>query len=139
MATIAPFISGMGETVSLYRRQFDTPRDPTTGWPPVIWGEGDFDPDDYDCDDFVCEVAVEIDVMIKPMGIRIRDTPEGRIFENRARLYTATVLSNRDRISYDGYIWEVEDVQYNHLLLGESGYYHCTIIQLEEPSAEGYP
>ena len=68
--------------------------------------------------------------MIRELSTIVRDTPEGRIEEQRGRMYTASTVAMRDQIIYAGYYWEIEDVQFPHLLLGGVGYYDCAIIRL---------
>lgn len=129
MATIPAFISGMGEDAVYYRRDLDLlSRDAETGWPDVAWvADGDFFCPDFDCGDFVCSC---IRVMVRGVNTVVRDTPEGRVTEQRARLYTATEMGTRDRVFYNGYLWEVEDVQFKHVLLTGLGYYDCTLVSL---------
>lgn len=112
MATIVPFIIGMGESTTLRSRQLGA-RDAETGWPAVTWNTS------------------TIDVMVRKLGQTVRDTPAGRVTETRARLYTGSTVQLRDQVIYDGYYWEVEDVEFRHLLLGATGYYDCTIIRLQ--------
>jgi len=76
--------------------------------------------------------TLPIKVMVKPLMALVRDTPQGRIVESRARLYTATAVALRDRLIYGGELWEVEDVRFVHPLLGGLGYYHATIIRLDD-------
>lgn len=101
----------MGESVTLQTRVLGA-RNATTNWPAVTF------------------TTSTIKAMVRPMGQTPRDTPEGRIFENRARIYTYSAIVVKDRVTYNGLTWEVEDVQYKHPLLGVTGYYHATIIQL---------
>lgn len=101
----------MGESVTLQTRALGA-RDAITNWPAVTFTNS------------------TIKAMVRPIGQSVRDTPEGRIFENRARLYTYSAISVKDRVTYNGLTWEVEDVQYKHPLLGVAGYYHVTMIQL---------
>lgn len=131
MATIGPFIEALGETIYLFRRNLG-PRSAVTGWPSVSFGAGAFDPDDFDCDDFDCWADETIYGMVRELGTGIRDTPQGRVMEQRGRLFTTTAVDVRDRINYNGDVWEIEDVQFYHLLLGDLGYYDCSIIRLEE-------
>jgi hypothetical protein len=101
----------MGETVTWRDRQLGA-RDAETRWPAVTWATS------------------EIKVMVREMGTIVRDTPQGRITEQRGRMYTGTAVEMKDQIDYEGYWWEIEDVQFRHPLLGALGYYDCTLIRL---------
>lgn len=128
MATIGPFIEAMGEPAVLYSRVLGVPRDGESGWPPVTFvADGDFFCPDFDCGDFVCTC---IYIMVRELTTIVRDTPQGRITEQRARMYTITPVVIRDRITYTDHYWEIEDVQFTHLLLSAVGYYDCSIIRL---------
>ena len=113
MATILPFIAGMGESVTWRDRQLGI-RDAETRWPAVTWNPS------------------TIKVMVRELATIVRDTPEGRVNEQRGRMYTGTAVEERDQIIYNGYYWEIEDVQFEHVLLGVPGYYNCTIVRLDE-------
>lgn len=116
MATVGPFISALGEDAIHYSRTLGG-RDAETRWPVVGWN------------------TLPIKVMVKPLAALVRDTPQGRIVESRARLYTGTPVALRDRLIYAGEFWEVEDVRFVHPLLGGLGYYHATIIRLDNIAA----
>ena len=108
----------MGEDAIHYSRVLGG-RDPETRWPAVSFN------------------TLTIRVMVKPLMALVRDTPQGRIVESRARLYTGTPVALRDRLIYGGDLWEIEDVRFVHPLLGGLGYYHATIIRLDEPVPVG--
>ena len=112
MLTIPAFISAMGETVTLRSRQYGA-RDAETGWPAITFNTS------------------SIKVFIRELGTTVRDTPDGRITEQRARMYTVSEVEMRDQVIYDGYYWEIEDRQFVHILLTEVGYYDCVLIKLE--------
>ena len=129
MSTILPFIASMGENITYYSRTYGA-RDAETGWPEITYtAGGDYFCTDFDGDDFVLSPCIK--VMIREMSTIIRDTPAGRVEEQRARMYTGSEVAMRDRIEYVGYTWEIEDVQYKHILLGVPGYYDCAIVRLE--------
>lgn len=111
MATIGPFIAGMGETVTLRARNYGA-RDGETGWPAITFTES------------------SIKAFIRELGTTVRDAPSGRVVEQRARMFTTSVVSMRDQFTYVGYYWEVEDVEFSHMLLGDLGYYNCTLVRL---------
>ena len=102
----------MGETVTLHTRNYGA-RDGETGWSAITYTES------------------SIDVFIRELGTVVRDTPAGRITEQRARMFTLSEVEMRDQIVYAGFYWEVEDVQFIHNLLGETAYRDCTLIRLE--------
>ena len=106
------FIARMGETATLRSRVLGV-RDAETEWPLVTYNDS------------------TINVMVKKLGQTPRDTPAGRVVETRARLYTGSAIQMRDLIVYAGETWEVENVQYNHLLYGGTSYYDATIIKQE--------
>lgn len=103
----------MGESVTLRSRQYGA-RDGESGWPAITFNTS------------------TINIMVRELATIVRDTPEGRIEEQRGRMYTGSTVEMRDQIIYGGYYWEIEDVQFVHVLLGDVGYYDCTIIRLEE-------
>ena len=136
MSTIIPFINAMGENIAYYPRLYGA-RDAETGWPKITnITVGDFLCGDFDGDDFVLTpcVIIWIKAMIRELATIVRDTPEGRLEEQRGRMYTGTAVEMRDRIEYVGYLWEIEDVQFTHVLLGVAGYYDCTLIRLDAVS-----
>ena len=129
MSTISSFISAMGEPAVLYSRVLGAPRHAESGWPPVTFvADGDFFCPDFDCGDFVCTC---IYIMVRELPTIVRDPPQGRITEQRARMYTTSPVVIRDRITYTEHHWEIEDVQFTHLLHSAVGYYDCTIIRLD--------
>lgn len=101
----------MGETVTWRSRQYGA-RDGETNWPTMTFNES------------------SIKAMIREQGTSVRDTPSGRITDQRARMFTTTEIQIRDQVVYNGFYWEVEDVQFKHILLSELGYYNCTLIKL---------
>ena len=129
MSTIIPFINAMGETAAILRRELGV-RDAATGWPAVTFtADGDFFCVDFECGDFDCSECVK--AMIRETSTTIRDTPQGRIYEQRARVYLGDEVEMRDRVVLNGLFWEVEDVQFVHNLLSNLGYYDCTLIRLD--------
>lgn len=102
----------MGESVTLRSRNYGA-RDAETGWAAITYTESD------------------IDVFIRELGTIVRDTPSGRVTEQRARMFTISEVEMRDQIIYAGFYWEIEDVQFPHNLLGETAYRDCTLIRLE--------
>ena len=106
------FIARMGETATLRSRNLGV-RDAETGWPAVTYTNS------------------TINVMVKRLEEVVRDTPAGRVIETRARLYTGSIIQMRDLIIYDSETWEVEDVQFRHILLSATGYYDVTMIKQE--------
>ena len=113
--SVQALINGMGEIVTHRDRTLGA-RDSETGWPATTWTETD------------------IKAFIRETGTLVRDTPAGRITEQRARMYTMTAIEMRDQITYGGHYWEVEDVQFYHSLLGVIAYYDATLIKLEASS-----
>lgn len=101
----------MGETATLRSRQYGA-RDGESGWPAITFSTS------------------TIKIMVRELSTIVRDTPEGRIEEQRGRMYTVSPVEMRDQIIYGGYYWEIEDVQFVHMLLGDVGYYDCTVIRL---------
>jgi len=129
MSTIIPFINGMGENIAYYPRTYDA-RDAETNWSTITYTmAGDFLCGHFDGDDFVLTPCIK--VMIREMSTITRDTSAGRVEEQRGRMYTGIAVNMRDRIEYAGYVWEIEDVQFKHILLVGLGYYDCTIVRLE--------
>lgn len=130
MATIGPYIEGMGEYAFRLIKTYGA-RNATTGWPDITYEvDGCFHPGCFDCNCFDC--AVPFYVMVREMGKTVRDTPQGRLIETRGRMFTIQNLVLKDRVWYDDHVWEVEDVQFHHPWLGEDGYYDCAIIRVDE-------
>ena len=129
MASIAPYINAMGESVIWWVRHLGA-RDAETEWPAVTWSVGAcFDCDCFHPDCFAC--GGQIKVMVDKVSSLVRDTPQGRLTETKGQMYTAVAVSPRDRVEYSGYMWEVEDAQFKHPHLSLLGYYDCTIVRLE--------
>lgn len=101
----------MGESITWRSRQYGA-RDAETGWPAITWVES------------------TIKAMIRELGPVVREASAGRVTEQRGRMYTTTAVAPRDQVVYAGYYWEVEDAQFRHILLTETGYYDCTLIRL---------
>lgn len=119
----------MGENIAYYPRSYGA-RDAETGWPTMTYTmAGDFLCGYFDGDDFVLTPCIK--VFIRELGTTVRDTPSGRITEQRGRMFTGTSVNMRDRIEYVGYLWEIEDIQFKHILLTALGYYDCAIVRLE--------
>jgi len=68
--------------------------------------------------------------MVRHVGKQPIDTPAGTVVDVRGRLYTRTFIQEDDQVTYNGVKWRVETVQSNHVLMGNLGYYDCTIIKL---------
>lgn len=105
----------MGETATWRSRQYGA-RDAETNWPAITWDES------------------TIKAMVRELSTVVRDTASGRVTEQRGRMYTTSPVELRDQVIYNGYYWEIEDVQFKHVLLTELGYYNCTIIRLKQVS-----
>lgn len=130
MLTIGAYIQGMGEDAVWLRRVLGA-RDATTGWPTVTWMVGGcFDCDCFDPTCFLCGGTIKI--MVDRMSTIPRDTPQGRVVETRAQMYTMAAIHLKDQIVYAGHYWEVEDANFKHLHLSKLGYYDCTLIRLGE-------
>jgi len=110
MATIAPFISNAGETVTWQQRTLGLP-DAVTGWPAVSWAAGG-----------------DIKALFRKMGVREAEPHAGRITEVRLKMYTYSLVQHRDRIVYGGQTYEVESAPEDYNLRGTFVYRACILV-----------
>ena len=84
------FLSRRGESVTWGARSLAGGPDAETNWPYVTYDD------------------TTILAYFEPISTRNTDLPAGFITENRLKIYTASVIGHRDRITRGGIIYDVE-------------------------------